>query len=66
VLAKAIRVSGLEWDDGSAHSASYDAERSADLFCLICNRLHESFREAQNRACAFGWLSSPPTESNDE
>ena len=28
----------LTWDESSAHSAVYDAERTADLFCLIVNR----------------------------
>ncbi|HKT71392.1 MAG TPA: ribonuclease T [Steroidobacteraceae bacterium] len=65
VLAKAIRVSGLEWDSGSAHSASYDAERSADLFCLVSNRLRDSYREAHERAAAFGWLGIPLAEPND-
>src|SRR5665213_1545396 len=37
VLAKALAVAGLEWDQAQAHSASYDAERTADLFCLVCN-----------------------------
>src|SRR6478672_11945483 len=45
VLAKAVTVAGIKWDSSSAHSASYDAERSADIFCLICNRLHDSFRD---------------------
>jgi ribonuclease T len=55
VLAKAVRVAGLEWDAGSAHSARYDAERSADIFCLVCNRLRESHLAAEERARAFGW-----------
>ena len=38
VLAKAIGVAGLDWDEREAHSAIYDAERTADLFCLILNR----------------------------
>lgn len=59
VLAKAVRVSGLEWDPARAHSASYDAERTADLFCLVCNRLRESFLGAQSRARALGWLTHP-------
>jgi ribonuclease T len=59
VLAKAVAVAGLEWDAGSAHSARYDAERSADLFCLICNRLRESHRCADERARALGWSSEP-------
>src|SRR5581483_957023 len=60
VLAKALAVAGLEWDPSSAHSAAYDAERSAELFCLICNRLRDSFRDAHERACLLGWLSTPP------
>ena len=31
-----------------AHSAVYDAERTADVFCFVCNRLHDSFRDAQD------------------
>ena len=59
VLAKAAMVAGLQWDPASAHSASYDAQRTADLFCLVCNRLHESFTEAQERTLALGWQSQP-------
>jgi ribonuclease T len=59
VLAKALNVAGLEWDAGSAHSARYDAERSADLFCLVCNRLADSFEQASQRAQALGWYSAP-------
>jgi ribonuclease T len=55
VLAKAIRVAGLEWDSGNAHNARYDAEASADLFCLVCNRLRDSHAAAEERARAFGW-----------
>jgi ribonuclease T len=56
VLAKALAVAGIEWDPSSAHSASYDAERTADIFCLICNRLTDSFRDAQDRARSMGWI----------
>ena len=38
VLARAIAAAGLEWDSESAHSAAYDAERTAELFCEIVNR----------------------------
>jgi ribonuclease T len=55
VLAKAIIVAGLEWDAQSAHSARYDAERCADLFCLVCNRLRDSHRGADERARELGW-----------
>jgi ribonuclease T len=60
VLAKAVTVAGLEWDPGSAHNARYDAERSADIFCLVCNRLRDSHQAAEERARALGWLSSTP------
>ena len=66
VLAKAVTVAGLEWDAGSAHNARYDAERSADIFCLVCNRLHESYRGAEERACALGWLGAPAEAGADE
>jgi len=38
VLARAVRSAGFEWDSQQAHSAIYDAERTADLFCAIVNR----------------------------
>jgi ribonuclease T len=66
VLAKAVRVAGFEWDPGSAHSARYDAERSADLFCLVCNRLRDSHQAAEERARTFGWLSEAPAPGEDE
>jgi ribonuclease T len=68
VLAKAVRVAGIEWDPGSAHSARYDAERSADLFCLVCNRLRDSHQAASERARAFGWLTeaAEPDEGEAE
>lgn len=59
VLAKAVTVAGLDWDAKSAHSASYDAERTADVFCQICNRLRSSYRDAEERARALGWLNGP-------
>jgi len=40
VLSRALQAAGIEWDSSQAHSAVYDAERTADLFCLIVNRWH--------------------------
>ena len=37
VLAKAARCAGLDWDSGEAHSAIYDTEQTARLFCTIVN-----------------------------
>ncbi len=42
VLAKAMEKAGIEFDQQEAHSAIYDAEKTADLFCKIMN---EFFRE---------------------
>jgi ribonuclease T len=66
VLAKAVTVLGLEWDSSSAHSAAYDAERSADLFCILCNRLRDSHAQAESRARELGWLDTPPAEPTSE
>jgi ribonuclease T len=38
VLSRAMQAAGLDWDGASAHSAVYDAERTAELFCTILNR----------------------------
>ena len=38
VLAKIAQAAGLEWDNEKAHSALYDAEQTAKLFCMIVNR----------------------------
>jgi ribonuclease T len=38
VLARAVIAAGMDWDQEQAHSAKYDAERTADLFCAIVNR----------------------------
>ena len=38
VLAKIAQTAGLEWDNEKAHSALYDAEMTAKLFCMIVNR----------------------------
>lgn len=37
VLSRAVRAAGLEWKEEEAHSALYDAERTAQLFCKIVN-----------------------------
>ncbi len=38
VLAKAAQLAGMDWDNAEAHSAVYDAEKTAELFCLVINR----------------------------
>jgi ribonuclease T len=42
VLAKACAEAGITFDNSEAHSAAYDAERTAELFCEIVNRWKES------------------------
>jgi ribonuclease T len=39
VLSKAVIAAGYSFDSKEAHSAVYDAERTALLFCRIVNRL---------------------------
>ena len=46
VLARACQVAGIPFDTGDAHSASYDAERTADLFCEIVNRVRPVYDAA--------------------
>ena len=38
VLAKIVQAAGMEWDNEQAHSALYDAEKTAEVFCMIVNR----------------------------
>ena len=38
VLSKVVQAAGFEWNVNEAHSAVYDAERTALLFCNIVNR----------------------------
>lgn len=38
VLARAAQAAGLSWDHQEAHSAAYDANQTARLFCTIVNR----------------------------
>jgi ribonuclease T len=48
VLSRAVKAAGLEFDESSAHSAAYDAEITADVFCEIVNRFQPVFaRRAQ-------------------
>ncbi len=42
VLARAVKAAGFDWDASEAHSAVYDTEKTADLFCNIMNQWQES------------------------
>lgn len=50
VLARAAIAAGLGWDETQAHSASYDAEMTADLFCDAVNRYRDIFEAARETA----------------
>lgn len=52
VLARAVIAAGMEWDESQAHSASYDAEVTADLFCEVVNRYRDIFETT--------WRNAPP------
>lgn len=52
VLARALATSGLGYDAEEAHSAIYDAEKTADLFCLIVNRVRGIYEEFAAAAAA--------------
>ncbi|WP_413231707.1 ribonuclease T [Marinobacter sp.] len=41
VLAQACKLAGIPFNNKEAHSAAYDAEKTADLFCGIVNRWQE-------------------------
>ena len=41
VLAKAMKAASLSFDLNEAHSAIYDAEKTADLFCTMLNYWRE-------------------------
>ena len=50
VLARAAIAAGLGWDETQAHSASYDAEMTADLFCEVVNRYQDIYARALENA----------------
>ncbi len=48
VLARACDAAGIDFDNASAHSALYDAQKTTELFCQIVNRWRDM----------GGWLDS--------
>jgi ribonuclease T len=38
VLAKTCQAAGIAFNNAEAHSAAYDTEKTAELFCLIVNK----------------------------
>lgn len=51
VLARAVKAAGIPWDESMAHSAAYDAEVTADVFCDIVNR----FKPVYDTTSALDW-----------
>ena len=49
VLARAVQAAGFEWNSEKAHSAIYDAEQTAELFCIIINRWNEFSLNPEDR-----------------
>ncbi len=44
VLSKIATAAGLEWDEAEAHSALYDTQMTAEIFCRIFNSWHKQER----------------------
>ncbi len=42
VLARSVQSADIEWDSSQAHTAIYDTEKTAELFCKVVNRWQES------------------------
>ncbi len=42
VLARSVKAAGFPWDANEAHSAVYDTEKTADLFCNIINQWEQN------------------------
>jgi ribonuclease T len=43
VLSRAVTAAGFTWNEEEAHSALYDAEMTALLFCAVVNRFRDAF-----------------------
>lgn len=56
VLSRACAAAGIGFEAESAHSARYDAERTAELFCHMINRWRE----------LGGWPPASPTADDPE
>jgi len=56
-----VQAAGLTWDESSAHSAAYDAEITADLFCKILNRFKPIFDSIEPQE----WSDQPDESAAD-
>ncbi len=51
VLARVAQAAGMGWDSSQAHSAVYDTEKTADIFCHVVNTwqtLDAAFQAIEN------------------
>lgn len=55
VLARASEAAGFTWDSEAAHSAAYDAEMTAEIFCQVANR----WLESAGIPDAASWIAGP-------
>lgn len=62
VLSRAVQAARLDWNGDEAHSAVYDAEKTADLFCLIVNRWKQFVENAPDAAAPMA--ITPDTEAD--
>lgn len=63
VLAKAVAAAGIEWDGKEAHSALYDTQKTAELFCAVVNRWQElTLLEADHSGTESATPARSPTE----
>ena len=53
VLKRAVEAVGLEWSNDEAHSARYDTEKTAELFCLLINRMQPVYQSLTDNATEF-------------
>jgi ribonuclease T len=60
VLSRAVEASGRRWDGREAHSAVYDAERTAELFCDVVNRWKRMSDLAAGAVPPFGTAAVTP------
>lgn len=50
VLSKAVKAAGIDFNANEAHSAIYDAEKTAELFCTMLNtwrKIHMRYKSSE-------------------
>lgn len=62
VLARSVMAAGLGWEAEQAHSALYDTEKTAELFCHIVNRWQQAVGEFPGQ----GGQDAPAADTGEE